>query len=36
MTDYAKLISSDLKNIYLPKNVAELSEYLRKEIESKF
>jgi len=34
MGDYIKLISCDKKNYYVPKNVAELSEYIRKEIES--
>ena len=35
MGDYIKLISKEKKNIYVPKKVAELSEYIRKEIESK-
>jgi hypothetical protein len=34
MGEYIQLISQDKKNIYLPKKVAELSEYMRKEIES--
>ena len=34
MGEYIQLVSQDKKNIYLPKKVAELSEYMRKEIES--
>ena len=34
MGDYIKLISKEKKNIYIPKKVGELSEYIRKEIES--
>jgi len=33
MTDYIQLISKDKKNYYLPKRIAYLSEYLKKEIE---
>ena len=34
MTDYIQIISKDKKNYYLPKRIAYLSEYLKKEIES--
>ena len=35
MTDYIQLISKDKKNYYIPKRIANLSEYMKKEIESK-
>ena len=35
MTEYIQLISSDKKNYYVPKRIAYLSEYMKKEIESK-
>ena len=34
MNEYVKLISSDKKNYYIPKRIAYLSEYMKKEIES--
>ena len=34
MTEYIQLISSDKKNYYVPKRIAYLSEYMKKEIES--
>ena len=34
MSDFIQLISKDKKNYYIPKRVAYLSEYLKKEIES--
>ena len=36
MDEYVKLISSDKKNYYVPKRIANLSEYMKKEIESKY
>ena len=36
MSDYVQLISKEKKNYYVPKKVAELSEYMKKEIESNF
>ena len=36
MDEYVKLISSDKKNYYIPKRIANLSEYMKKEIESKY
>ena len=35
MDEYVKLISSDKKNYYILKRIANLSEYMKKEIESK-
>ena len=35
MDEYVKLTSSDKKNYYVPKRIAYLSEYMKKEIESK-
>ena len=34
MNEYIQLISSDKKNYYVPKRIAYLSEYMKKEIES--
>ena len=34
MTEYIQLISSDKKNYFLPRRIACLSEYMKKEIES--
>ena len=34
MNEYIQLISSDKKNYYIPKRIAYLSEYMKKEIES--
>ena len=36
MSDYIQLISKDKKNYYIPKRIAYLSEYLKKEIESNY
>ena len=36
MDEYVKLISSDKKNYYIQKRIANLSEYMKKEIESKY
>ena len=34
MSEYVQLISKEKKNYYIPKRIAYLSEYLKKEIES--
>ena len=34
MNEYIQLISSDKKNYYIPKRIAYLSEYMKKEIKS--
>ena len=34
MTEYVQLISKEKKNYYIPKRIAYLSEYLKKEKES--